>query len=461
VSATEAVGALRNSNGSSHGALEEQFSRSALGGFEPVAEVHILDYVRVLYRRRWVASTAFLVVAFTAAVYLLTATPIYEAAARLLIEAEKQNVVAFKEVIEQNDPTDVYYQTRYRLLESRTLAAKTLDTLGLWDYPEFNRSRRLWSAGGRGTAGAGAQPTSSSESSRSVAATDSGMGEEFPWKSRVIDAFLDQLTVSPIRNSRLVDIRFRSADATIAARVANAHAQGYIDKDLEDRLLASKEASDWLVKQLTEQRKKVEESELAVQQYREQNDAVSLEAQQNIDTQKLADINAAVTKAQTERIEKETLYRQIEAIGSDRSAPAAFPALLQNPFIQQLKTQLAELQRQHAQMAENLGELHPDMIKVTTAIQNTEAKLRGEIDRLVQSVRNEYLAAKEQERSLLAALDAQKREVLGMNRKGIAGSALKRDADSSRQLYEGLLQRAKETGVSSELRTNRDRKSVV
>src|ERR1051326_4401513 len=103
---------------------------ATVGTDAALPEAHLLDYVRVLYRRRWAAWTVFVLVVSIVTVYVLTATPIYEATARLLIESEKQNVVAFKEVVEDEDkPTDAYYETLYKLIASRVLAAKTIDTL--------------------------------------------------------------------------------------------------------------------------------------------------------------------------------------------------------------------------------------------------------------------------------------------------------------------------------------------
>ena len=94
------------------------------------------------------------------------------------------------------------------------------------------------------------------------------------------------------------------------------------------------------------------------------------------------------------------------------------------------------------------------MVKIRSAIQNAQLKLQLEIGKVVQAVRNEYQAALAQEKSLAVALGQQKGEALAMNRKGIDYSVLERDVQSSKQLYDSLMQRAKETGVSSELKTS-------
>jgi len=416
---------------------------SAVGDEPP-----LLDYVRVLYKRRWTAATSFLVVFLWVVVYTFTAAPIYEARVRLLIEAENPNVLNFQQVVDEGQARSDYYQTQYDLLQSRSLARRTLDSQHLWGLvggpPETSLSIR------RAIAGAFSWAASLFQSDSAQSAASDEMAEQ----SATIDALLADLRVSPVRNSRVVDLSFRSRDPRLAAAVVNAHARNYIEQNLEFRFLATKEATDWLGERLAEQRQNVKESETALQRYRERNDAISLEDRQNIVVLKLTDLNAAVTRAKTERIEKEALYSQLRSVQNDRAALDTFPAILTNTFIQQQKAELAALQRQQAQLGDKLGDRHPEMIRTHSAIQATEARLQGEIAKVVQSVRNQFLAAKVQEDSLVTALEAQKRDALGLNRKGIEYGVLQRDVDSNRQIYESLLQRAKETGVSGELKTS-------
>ena len=100
-------------------------------------EVHLLDYVRVLYKRRWMAATIFLVVILSVTVYTFTATPIYEARVKILIESDTPNFVNFQQVIEEGQAQANYYETQYDILESRALARKTLETAQLWTHPAF------------------------------------------------------------------------------------------------------------------------------------------------------------------------------------------------------------------------------------------------------------------------------------------------------------------------------------
>jgi capsular exopolysaccharide synthesis family protein len=412
-------------------------------------EVHLSDYLRVLYKRRWPALTVFLIVFVGTCIFTFTATPIYNARVQLLIEKENTNVVTFKEAVEQNQITDDYYQTQYKILQSRALARRTLDALQAWHYPQFEAPDTSQSKGLRGTIGGW---FSRENGGRVFEPPDP---EETKAQSRSIDQFLKDLTVSPVRNSRLVDVTYDSPDPVLAARIANGLAKAYIDQNMEFKYLSSKEASDWLAARLGEQRKQVESSEQALQKYRESsNDAVSLEERQNIVVQRLADLNQAVTRAKMERIEKESTYNQIRAMQNDRAALDTFPAILGNGFIQQQKSELAELQRQQAQLGEKLGPNHPDMVKNASAIRAAEAKIQAEIGKVVQAMQNEYQRSVINERSLTQALDQQKRDALELNRKGSEYGVLSRDANSNRQIFESLMQRTKETAISGELRTS-------
>jgi polysaccharide biosynthesis transport protein len=416
-------------------------------------ETHLMDYIKVVYKRRWAAATAFLLVVISVTVYTFTVTPIFQAKTRLLIEAENPNVVSFKEVIDDDHTKADYYQTQYNILQSRALARKTIESLKLWQHPLLNPDKKSGFSVGAMAAGATGYVTGffSSPPPKSIEAPGA---EETVAQSRAIDRFLLELNVAPIRNSRLVDIKFDSEDPAFATNIVNALAKNYIEQNLEYRFTASKEATDWLGERLAEQRTQVEAAEVKLQAYREQNDAISLEDRQNIVVQKLTDLNAAVTKAKTERIQKESMYVQLRAIQDNAAALDTFPAILSNGFIQQQKGELAQQQQQLAQLSDKFGDKHPEIVKTRSAIQATQLKLQTEIHKVVQSVRTEYQAALAQENSLAAALSQQKGEALSMNKKGIEYSVLARDVESSKQLYESLLQRAKETGVSTELKSS-------
>ena len=421
-------------------------------------EHHLMDYVRVVYKRRWIAIPALVVVFLTGAVNSFRTTPLYEARTQLLIEKDTPKVASLNTMFQEQDGwyNDDFYQTQYKILQSRTLARRTVVLMNLTKHPSLQQALAPKSApitvtglmngavslARRAVMGAPAKPAAKAQHPE-------GSDPVAPYVGFV----LGSLNVVPVRNSRIVELRVTSSEPQLASDMANGVAQAYIQQNLEARFSASKDATDWFGTQLAEQRKKVEETEVALQRYKETHDAIAVEDRENIVVQRLADLNGAVTKAKTTRIEKEALYAQLKAV-QGTSAVDTFTAVLGNEYIQKLKSEVGDFQRQEAQLAEKYGERHPEMVRIKNAVQVAQAKFDNEVNKVVESVRAEYMAALAQERSLTGALDAQKSEALGLNRKGIEYTVLQREAESNRQLYESLLQRTKETGISGELKSS-------
>jgi capsular exopolysaccharide synthesis family protein len=392
-------------------------------------------HMHALWGRRWLIAGVTAVAVIAACVYLLMAEPIYEARAKLLIDAQSPNVVSFQEVIDQNTAKLDYYETQVGILRSRSLATTIIDQLGLWHHPEFAED-----VGDR-TSGASTGKSS-----------DRAAAHEREARSRVVDNFLEHLSISYRAGNRLFDVAFRSTDPQLAANVANTVAQVYIAQNLERRVRAVKEASEWLNARLVEQRRQVEASELALHRYREQNADVSLSEQQNVIVRKLAELSTAATNARTERIDAESLYAQCQKVRDNPEMADALPVILGNPFIQQLKGERATLQRDLASLSERMGDRHPDVIRVQSALTRVEAQLRSEIERVVASVGNQVQALRAKEQGLGEAVVDQERRALALDRRAIQYSALQREVTSNRQIFEALLDRAKQTEISSELK---------
>ena len=424
-----------------------------VGRVDGAADPHLLDHLRVIYKRRWTVISGFVVVCGTMFIHSSSVTPLYTARVQLLIENDNPNVIKFDEVYEPNKTTNDYYQTQYRILQSRLIARRTLQAEQLWTHPAlvgdpagvvptYAETIRGWLR-----PVIALWPTSAEVTEPRDAAEDSG-------QAPVVDAFLQAVTVTPLRNSRLVDVAFKSPDPRLASRAANAIAKNYIEQNLEFRFLATKEATEFLTARTAEQRKTLEQSEQALQLYREKTGAMAIEDRQNIVVQRLADLNAAVTRARTDRIEKQSIYNQVATLQKDRAGLDTFPAILNNTFIQQLKVQLNELQRQKAQLSEKLGARHPEMTRLQSAIDSGESRLNSEVQKVVQAVRNDYLAAQANERALQSSLDQQRAEAQELNRAATQHGVLARDAETNQTMFAGLLQRSRETNIAGDLKTS-------
>ena len=394
-------------------------------------EHHLLrSYLAILYRRRWTALAVFVVVFGLAAVRTFRATPIYEATARILIEADSPSVVSFQDTIETNRRANEYFQTQYRLLTSRTLAKRALVSSGLMNDPAFAAST------------AGTTP----------AVEEDAQGSDTPAEAAAIRAFVGALTVTPIRNSRLVDVTFASPDPSVAWRGANAVVTAFLQQAADTRTSDTKDAASFLTQMLAEQRDAVAQSENTLQQYRERGNAVAPGDRENIITERLVRLSEALTQARTDRIQKQTAYERVRDGGGDVTLYDTVPAVRDDPVVQRIKIEIGELQRRKMDLGQSLTEKHPEMIKVDAALAQAEARLRTQAAQLVGTLRTEYESAVALETAMNQALEKQRAETLAQNRSGINLDVLQRDVDTNRKLYEALLQRTKEAGITGQLK---------
>jgi capsular exopolysaccharide synthesis family protein len=273
-------------------------------------------------------------------------------------------------------------------------------------------------------------------------------------EAKVIDAFLSRLAVAPVGESRLVDVKFTATDPAFAAKVLNQLADQYIEQGRDLKNQASQDALDWLTKKLDEQKNLMLRSEKSAQSYRAKNDPIVADDKQNIVMQKLADLNSAVTRAKTARIAKESQFHQLEAVRDKVSTLDELPSVMANTFVQDLKKQLADLQRQKAEVAEKLGEKNPRMVSLNAAIASTESRLNAEIDKVIAAVRNDYQAALAEEKNLSAALETQKREALDLQAKAIDFGTYQRSASVDKEIFDTLTQRLREAGIAGNVKSS-------
>jgi capsular exopolysaccharide synthesis family protein len=413
---------------------------------------HPTEYVRILYKRRWVAIPALVIVFLGGAVNSLRTTPLYEASTQILVEKDARRATSIESVLADREAwyEDAFYATQTRVLESRQLALRTIEALDREGKPErlpppdrVSLNPMAWLGQGAGAVRrwVGAAPAVPPAAGRSAE------------RSGRVDQFLESLQVVPVRMSALVDLRFRSPDAEYAARAANMLADQYIKHSLELRFDASKEANDWLSGQLEELRRKVASADQALQEFKERNRAVSLDDRQNIVIQKLTALNQQLTDARIARFDREARYQQLIDLRRRGEPLDAFPAVMDSLVVQQIKRDLTQQQARQADLRrQEFGENYGPLKAVTAEIAVTQQRLDAEIDRIVEAVRTEFETARAKEDAMAQALESQKNEALGLDRRALEYAQLEREAESNRQLYENLLLLTSETSISNEFK---------
>ena len=372
----------------------------------------------------------------------------YQTQARIVIQDERSTAVAnlnATDPVYWQDP-EPYFNTQYRILQSRGLARRVVRKLPPPPVPApstlsralslprqmVNRWRTPPPAAARRSSGGGRNRQRAGGHRRVPRRRRNHSGEGH----------------SP-RRDRLYVIR-----PQYAALAANTLAREYVQQNLDLKLANTTETINWLGEELGKQRDKVEAAERAMAEYQEGQNAMSLDDRQNIVIARLNSLNDAVTKAKTARLHKEAAYRQLGNLRGDSADADSYPMIAQNSTIQEIKQQLAHLNGEKAKMSLRYGPQHPEMERITNQIESSTARLRAETAKLLESIGNDYRAAMAEEQNLSGSLEEQKRHAIDLNRKNITFSILQREAESERQVYNALLQQEKELRVVSNSRAN-------
>jgi capsular exopolysaccharide synthesis family protein len=427
-------------------------------GFTPDSDVHLLDRIAVLYRYRRIAIAVFVLTSAAMMIQGYSSVQYYRAQGQLLIENERTTAVpglAGQNTEFYEDP-EPYFQTQYKILRGRDLTRRVVARIKLNQVPEFN-----------GTAKPPSTPLTllgdlrtrlTSLVSGKAETAEAPHAEQAPDESALVGAFISRVNVDPVRGSRLVLVSFDAVDPAVAATATNGLMDEYVDQNLEVKLQSSQNMVDWLDKELANQQKKVEESERALAEYRDKQNALSLDDKQNIVLSRLNALNDAVTRARMDRVQKETQYILIKPLLRGGVAgpvsPDALPIVVQSAQMQQLKTRLAELQQQKVQLSAKYGEKHPAILNVNAQLADTQRQLDLETSKAMWSIKNDYDTAVLNERTLAQNLEAAKEDAQDLSRKSVGYSVMEREAKSNRQVYESLLQREKELRVSNNSRAN-------
>jgi len=391
----------------------------------------ILHYWQVLRKRKWVVLATFVIVLALSVIATLNATRLYQATSSVAIFPETPNVLGLKGVEDSSPEYDyeVILETQAAILRSDALAMKVIEAMRLDRDPRFAGATRPQAEGS-------IQVSSMQPDPARVAG--------------LLGAFRGGLGVQIMRNTRLVQISYTHPDPRLATEIVNALVKTFIEENFKTKYESVTQTSEWLSTELADLQLKVQTSEEKLVRYQKDHSILGVDEKQNIVTAKLNELNNVLTGAQTDRIQKESNYRL--AVTGD---PAALPKTSgTSSMLERLREKETDLNTQYAQATTQFGSGYPKVVELNNQLKQVRTEIVAEETRVQHGVRDDYLAALQRENMLTTAFEQQKREANQLNESAIEYSVLKRDAESNRQLYQDLLQRLKEAGVSAGLRSS-------
>lgn len=377
---------------------------------------HWREVVRIFWEWKWVTITALVISITLGLIQNFKAVPIYQATTSIEVAAEAPRLVNIQNII-ATDTRDIdSLNTKLQILRSRSLAEQIVKATALNENPDF--------------------------------LPGSGQGADFA------GVLLGCLTAQLRRGSRIIDITAEHPSPKMAALIANSVAQEFIKWNLNSRLSASMDAIKWLSEQSEDYKTKLAKSELEFQEYREKTRDVSLEDSYSVVMDKLKGLNSAMAAAKMNRLTVETEWKQTEAQIKAGQDPAEIPAIASDEEVAALRQILMQKQMAISTLRLRYKDKYPAMAAALSEQQETENRLKQACAVAVEKIKARYLMAKAKEEGLQQPLTEQENQALELGRKLVAYTALKRNTDSDRQLYETLLARMKEAGVAGKLEQN-------
>jgi polysaccharide biosynthesis transport protein len=387
-------------------------------------EPHLLDYLLVLRKHQWLIAFFLLAVVSIVTIATFRMKPVYQATARVEIDRENSNAMRFSDSQQDDGYFDLedYIVTQSKILQSETLAMLTVKSMGLDRLPQY-----------------GGQP------GKPVKVT----GDSSLARPAALGAFLGGLSIKRVPNTRLLDVTYESTDPALAARIVNAHINNYIEQNFRSKFEAATQASNWLAGQLNEMKIKVENAEDARLAYERENQIWTIGEKGDISTQKLADLNRQLTDAQTDRINKEAVYQLAQSGNYD-----AIAAVRESLVIQDILKQQTTLTSEYADALNQYGPKFPKVLRIQAQIKDLDQLITREKVNIGNQVEADYRGARQRELLLTQALDQQKAETNATAEKLVQYNILNREAEANKQLYDGMLQKLKEAGISAGLRSS-------
>jgi succinoglycan biosynthesis transport protein ExoP len=427
---------------------------------EEEREIHLRDYLKTVVKRRQTALTFFAVVFALTLILTLSSTPLYMATTKVLIEkSEPTNLAMMNMYYNSYDPD--FYETQYQLIKSTSVGQKVVKMLNLdRTYESYFKGKEAGFNVVGGTIGWFKEVFSTILNVAGITkpspppADVKDTGAELDAKTeRIAKTIGASIIVTPIKNSKLVNISYMSTSPEFAALIANSVATAYKENLLDMQMSSSRYAMRWLTEKAEEERAKLEKSEQALQEYMKDKDIVTFENKLAIVPEQLSEVATKLASAETKRKEMESLYHAVQGLARNPEKADTIPAIASDPTVQALRLQILSAEQNIIDMSKKYGRKHPAMIAAMNDLKGLKEKKVLEIRRVIESIRNDYELAKATEENFRRMGAQTKAQTLNLNEKFIQYGALKRETETNKQLFDAIIKKIKEQNITQDVQT--------
>lgn len=420
-------------------------------------EIHLKDYLRVLKKRRGTIITFFILTFVTVVIATYTATPMFRSGTKVMIEKNTSSDLNSAYRYTPYDPE--FLETQYQLIKSAAVVEKVVNNLGpekFYDLifkpdekPSLIAIAKAWVNDRvvdiKDVLGIDRLLSSEDEE----VSGESGIETVPLTKAEQLEEVIKNgITAEPVSNSRVVQISFMADNPAVAAKIVNSVAQAYIEELVGMQMEASGYSIGWMKKKADLQRKSLEESERILHAYKKEHDIITIEDRLTVLPERLSDLSRKMTQAETERKELESVYSQVKNISRDNLE--TIPAIVENTSVDSINRAILAAEQKISELSKQYGSKHPRMMTAKNELADLKKKKYTELNKAVQTIKNKYQLAISNEKSFKELLDQSKFQTSQLGEKSIQLEILKRKVETNRFLYDALIKKIKEEGITEQ-----------
>jgi len=400
--------------------------------------IDLRKYYNVISRAKWrILALSVLVSALTVFV-VLNMQPVFSAKATLLIEAQQAKAVKIEEVYGINSGQQEYYLTQFEILKSRSIAETVIDKLQLAKHPEFIAKPGLRENIQQLLPFLATNPEQTSP-----------QDQQLRDRERLVAAFVERLSIEPVRKTQLVNIVYEANDPHLAADVANAIGEAYIDSQLSAKMGITQKANDWLGGRLGELRLQLDASEKALQEFRLREGLIDVAGVRSLGSQELERLGQEVTQMRSKKAQIDSFVRAVRQFGpNNMSRLESLPEITAHPGVQQVKAAVISAERKVSELSKLYGPKHPKLISARSELSTIQQNLREQIEKLINGIAEEANTVSQNLASIEAEMQRSKGQYQDLSGKEAEYQRLSREVETNRQLFETFMARQKETEVT-------------
>lgn len=425
-----------------------------LQSYADFSDIDLKEAFLTIWRRKWLVFWTILIITSLAVAVVLSMTPLYTAYVKILLEEQR---TAALPLVGTESPAEEQIQ----VIQSRALAERVVAKLNLTADPEFNEAlreeaplARFWR-----------RVSPMNWIRDQLGSTPPVLTEDLHARiqhEQIVDGFLDRLTANTVQMSRVIEIGFVSERPGMAAMIADEIANAYLEQRLEAKFDEIQRTTGWLDERIGELRQQVQLAEAAVETFRRQSGLIEANAGETLASQQASELNTQLILARTSRAEKEARRDQVQQLMRSGGAGIGTAGeVLNSTLINALIAQEVEIKRRLADLSQEYGSRHPQLVSTRTELEDLQDKIRQEMARVAQNLQNEVNVARERERFLAASVQELEAKVADSNDASVTLRALEREAAAARTMLETFLQQFQQFKTQDDLSSQRPDATII